>query len=87
MSLDGHAGPLPHEIRDQKTNQPLYRCVTCRADKGLFWWNGTSVPMCHKPECRTAWNERCAREQAAEDSYNEYGRELHGDAWDRGYRR
>lgn len=48
---------LPHEIRRQD-GSPAYHCRTCLTTEDLRWFNGTSCPVCRKPECsKELWGE------------------------------
>ena len=36
----------------------VYNCRPCGTDQNLSWFNGTSCPVCDKPECTKAlWEE------------------------------
>jgi len=47
----------PDDINEE-AGRPVYCCRVCKAGAGLQWFNGTSCPVCHKPECaRRLWAE------------------------------
>lgn len=47
----------PHEIR-RADGSAAYRCRVCRAEDRLVWFNGTSCPVCERPECvKELWAE------------------------------
>lgn len=60
----------PDQINEQM-GKVVYRCRPCRAESGLHWFNGTSCPVCSKPECtealRKEWAEAYAAMQEEDD--------------------
>ena len=47
----------PDEI-NKSHGKVVYRCRVCRVESGLVWFNGTSCPVCLKPECaKELWRE------------------------------
>lgn len=49
--------PSPDKINADR-GYAAYKCRVCRAETGLVWFNGTSCPVCRKPECaKELWRE------------------------------
>ena len=71
----------PDEINHQH-GKASWKCWSCKAESGLSWWNGLSVAICSKPECRKALSQFYADEAAAEEAYQAYVRETYGDSHD-----
>lgn len=47
----------PHEIR-AADGSAVYHCRVCRTEEALQWFNGTSCPVCKRPECvKELWAE------------------------------
>jgi len=49
----------PDQINEK--NGAKYHCRACGVMTGLHWFNGTSCPVCSKPECQATlqreWDE------------------------------
>ena len=58
----------PDDINKER-GHIVYRCRACYADKDLVWFNGTSCPVCRKPDCaKVLWQEYDdARKQIEEE--------------------
>ena len=62
----------PDDINARNPERPVYRCFGCRTDKGLSWYNGTSCPICPRPECVAACDrewERAYQEMNNDEEY------------------
>ena len=64
----------PEEI-NRKHGKPTWTCWSCKAETGLHWHNGWSVAVCSKPECAKAYNDRCARQIADAEAFEQYCKE------------
>jgi hypothetical protein len=66
------------EAINAEFGKPVWKCVTCKAETGLHWWNGLSVAMCSRPECSKAFGEKCKAQADAQDAYEAHCREVMG---------
>jgi hypothetical protein len=66
---------LSPEGINKSHGKSVWRCYGCNAEASLHWHNGFSVAMCNKPECAKAYNDMCAEQIAAQESYEQYCRE------------
>ena len=47
----------PNDINRER-GYVVYKCRVCYAETDLVWFNGTSCPVCYKPECaKELWRE------------------------------
>jgi hypothetical protein len=67
----------PDDI-NAKHGNPVWKCVTCRAESGLQWWNGLSVAVCQKQECSSKFADMCKAQEEAETAFQEYCRQHYG---------
>jgi hypothetical protein len=55
--------PAPHEIR-LNDGSPAYKCRSCRATENLYWYKGTSCPVCTNADCTQALDNEWAKAYA-----------------------